>query len=102
MPLCHHIWVQSRADEVSTVDGLKTKRYTHACPKCGKVKVTVRADRALPPEVKWQRELEKLILRANADGFGYALALDGSPSMIPIRSDRVRALRWLKDSPFTV
>lgn len=68
---CHHIWMQKAKDEVSVVNGVTTTRYTHECPHCGKVKVTVRASRALPPELKWKRELEKLMLRAKEEGFCY-------------------------------
>ena len=73
---CHHIWMQEAKDEISVVNGVTTTRYTHKCPHCGKVKVTVRASRALPPEMKWKRELEKLIQRAYEAGYSYQVGAD--------------------------
>lgn len=78
MAPCHHTWHQSAKDEVSSVNGLVTTRYTHQCPQCGKIKTTVRASRKLPPEQGWLRELEKLILRAQTGGYTFCVP-DGSP-----------------------
>jgi len=66
---CNHTWFQQKKDLVEVVNGLKTTRYFHQCPKCGKQKETVRADRSMPPQTKWKRELEKVIQRANEAGF---------------------------------
>lgn len=77
--LCHHRWIQEAKDEVSVVNGLVTTRYTHKCPACGKIKVTERASRKLPPEARLKRELEKLMLRAQEEGYAYrvgGVALD--------------------------
>lgn len=68
---CHHTWFQKGKDVVSTVNGLVTTKYTHECPQCGKIKVTVRASNKLPPEVRWKRELEKLLERAASSGYVY-------------------------------
>jgi len=74
--LCHHTWHQSAKDVVSVVNGVETTRYTHQCPHCGKVKVTVRASRKLPPELKWRREVEKLVERAAAEGYAIGYGFD--------------------------
>ncbi len=60
MSRCRHIWIQDKADEVQ--EGVT--RYFHTCPHCGKKKETLRAHRALPVELKWKREVEKLVIRA--------------------------------------
>jgi len=83
MSLCRHTWSQEGKDVVGTsADGLTTTRYTHKCPSCGKVKVTVRASRALPPADKWMREMEKLLQRAADDGYAYHSVLAGVPLRI--------------------
>jgi len=74
MPPCHHTWHQKGKDVVSNVNGVEFTRFTHECPACGKVKVTVRASRRLPPEIMWKRELEKLTERAAAQGHRYIIA----------------------------
>ncbi len=71
---CHHIWFPKGEDVV----GETTITYTHECPKCGKIKTTVkRKDISLPPDVKWPREITKLMERAKADGC--ELRYDGQP-----------------------
>ena len=66
---CHHLWTQTSKDQITVVNGLKTTRYFHECPKCGKRKETVRADRSMPPQAKWKRELEKVLQRASQAGY---------------------------------
>lgn len=73
---CHHTWTQLKKDEVEIVNGLRTTRYFHECPFCGKRKETLRTDRSMPPKTKWKRELEKVVQRSLQAG--YALKYNGS------------------------
>lgn len=75
MSHCHHIWTQTKKDEESTVNGVPAIRYFHECPKCGRKKETVRMSRKLPPQIKWKREIEKLLASARRDD--HVLCYDG-------------------------
>lgn len=72
-PRCHHIWFPKGEPVVAEI----TTTHIHECPKCGKVKKTIRRHHKLPPDIKWPREIEKILEKAKAEGL--TLLIDGNP-----------------------
>jgi hypothetical protein len=66
--LCSHIWIRQEITPLN-ISGTEATSYTHRCPRCGKIKTTLRTKGKMPPPILWKRELQKLLLRARSDGY---------------------------------
>ena len=63
---CHHTWHQV---STKTCPELGTVEYVHECPSCGYVKNTLRKISRLDDGIKLNRDLERLVRKANAKGY---------------------------------
>lgn len=70
---CAHIWIRQSAAQINAALGdgktVTTTRYLHKCPRCGRLKTTMRTRGPLPQEIRWKREMEKLLIRARSAGY---------------------------------